>query len=469
MTASHREWNLTRRALAVLGLMVLVVGASQLLAASRAIPARPPAAAPAAVPGADAPTVQVLDGGDALTPSTAADLGRVQADVAFWSGRLERHPGDFVSAEKWGESEVDLARATGDVTAYLRAGAAFDVALRLYPGMPAANAFKGAVLVSLHKFSDAVGLARASLAETPNDPTALATLGDASLELGDVASARNAFERLASMAPSAAADARLSHLAFITGDTESAIRVARAAVAASDEEDATGERAAFYRYQLAETLIGSGDRAGAEEAYRDALASDPGSFLAHAGLAHALAAAGDLAGAIGELSAAIAIVPLPESLARRGDLYALRNGSGDAARAKKDYDLVAFEAGLAGEAAYLYDRTLVLYLANHGIDADRAVSLAQSELAVRKDVYGYDALAWAQLAAGRPADADKTMMNALAFGTRDARLEYHAAMIALALRDTGRARSGLEAALALDPGFDPFQASRARRALADLP
>ena len=325
------------------------------------------------------------------------------------------------------------------------------------------------MLVSLHRFSDAVALARATLAETPNDPTALATLGDASLELGDVATARSTFARLGSTAPSAAADARLSHLAFIAGDTAAAIRFAREAVAASNDEEATGERAAFYRYQLAETLIGTGDRAGAEAAYRDALASDPGSFLAHAGLAHALAAAGDLDGAIGELSAAIAIVPLPELLARRGDLYALRDRPGDTTRAKKDYDLVAFEAGLAGEAAYVYDRTLVLYLANHGTDPGRAVSLAASELTVRKDVYGYDALAWADLAAGRPADADATMASALAFGTKDARLQYHAGMIALAVGDTGRARSELEAALALDPGFDPLQAARARRALADLP
>ena len=466
MTASHWERNLPRRALAVLGLTVVVAAASQLVAAGRPAPAGP---APVAVPAAEAPAVGALDGTDTVTPTSGADLGRIQADIAFWSGRLKAHPNDFVSAEKWGETEVDLARATGDVTAYLRAGAAFDEALRLYPDMPAARGFKGAVLVSLHKFTDAAALARTTLAETANDPTALATLGDASLELGDVPAARNAYERLASAAPSAAADARLSHLAFITGDTATAIRLARAAVAASVDEEATGERAAFYHYQLAETLIGTGDRAAAEAVYRQALASDPGSFLAHAGLAHALAAAGDLDGAITELSAAIAIVPLPESLARRGDLYTLRNGSGDAARAKKDYDLVTFEASLAGEASYVYDRTLVLYLANHGTDPDHAVALAQAELTVRKDAYGYDALAWALLAAGRPAEADTAMTSAVAFGTKDAKLDYHAGMIALALGQTDRARTSLQAALALDPGFDPLQAARARRALADLP
>ena len=465
MTATPWERNLPRRALAVLVFMGLIVAASQLLAAGRSQPSAP---VQAALPEAAAPAVGALDGGDIITPTSEADLARIQADIAFWSGRLAKQSNDFVSAEKWGESEIDLARATGDVTAYLRANAAFDEALRLYPDLAAARAFKGSVLVSLHKFDDAIRLARETLAQTPNDATALATLGDGSLELGDVASARSAFERLAATAPSAAADARLAHLAFIAGDTITAIRLAPAAVAASKEEEAVGERAAFYHFQLAETLVATGDRTGAEAAYRDAVASDPGSFLAHAGLAHALASAADLDGAIRELSAAIAIVPLPEFLARRGDLYAVRDARGDAARAKKDYDLVTFEAGLAGEAAYVYDRTLVLYLANHGQDVEHAVSLAQAELAVRKDAYGYDALAWAQLAAGRAADAEATIAEALSFGTKDARLEYHAGMIALALGQNDRARTSLEAALALDPAFDPLQAARARRALADL-
>ncbi len=117
----------------------------------------------------------------------------------------------------------------------------------------------------------------------------------------------------------------------------------------------------------------------------------------------------------------------------------------------------------------MYDRTLALYLANHGLEPDRAVRLAESELATRKDVYGYDAMAWALLAAGRPADADAAMRSALAFGTVDAKVLYHAGMIDLALGRTADARTTLQRALDLDPSFDPLQAARARAALAALP
>ena len=59
-------------------------------------------------------------------------------------------------------------------------------------------------------------------------------------------------------------------------------------------------------------------------------------------------------------------------------------------------------------------------------------------------------------------------MNALALGTHDALLQYHAGMIANALGDTARARQLLQAALNLNPGFDPLQAARARATLDTL-
>jgi tetratricopeptide (TPR) repeat protein len=418
---------------------------------------------------ANGPAPDELDVGAGSAAANDADLVRIRANVTFWGGRLAAHPGDFVSAQKLGESQIELARATGDLTAYLAADQALATALTIDPDLPAATAYRGVVFVALHRFVDARALAQGVLESSPDDPTALATLGDASLELGELDAARTAYTRLAKVAPSAAASVRLGHLAFIAGDPASAVRFARAAVSQADDEETEGERAGFYRYQLADTLLATGDRAGAEAADRDALAHDPTSFLAHAGLGRALAADGDLGGAIAELGKAIAIIPQPDMLARRADLYQLRNAPGDAARASKDRNTVLAIAQLASAAGNVYDRTLSLYLANHGLDPQHAVDLAANELTVRKDVYGYDALAWALDAAGRPAEAETAMESALAFGTKDAKLLYHAGVIAADLGDMGRARAQLQAAVDLDPSFDALQAARAREILAALP
>ena len=70
---------------------------------------------------ANGPAPDVLDVGAGPATANDADLARIRANVTFWSGRLAAHPNDFVSAQKLGESQIELARATGDLTAYLAA------------------------------------------------------------------------------------------------------------------------------------------------------------------------------------------------------------------------------------------------------------------------------------------------------------------------------------------------------------
>lgn len=429
-----------------------------------------------ALPRASAPTSSVVDptsgrdpGPDAgLVAGGSTDGERLRQNIAFWSGKAARDPADFVSLTEWAAAEIGLARATGELAAYLRADAILGRAIAADGQYAPARNLRGAVLIALHRFAEARDLATAILRDHPDDPSALASLGDAQNDLGNMPAAGAAYERLAQVAPSAASLARTAQLSFLAGDTAGAIRDAAASVRAANDEGAEPERAAWYRLRLADLRIGTGDPVGAAAAYQDALAADPASFLARAGLARVAAADGRLDDAIRLLSAAIAIVPLPDLLARRADLYTLRAGTGDAARAADDGAAVEAIAQLAGAAGSVYDRTLSLYLANHGLDPARALRLAQAELAVRQDIYGWDAEAWALLAAGRPADADAAMAKALSLGTRDAKLLYHAGMIAAAVGDTPRAQVFLQESLALDPSFDPLQAARARATLAGL-
>ncbi len=473
-TANRPHRSLQTRIIAIVVAMVAIAVVSQVLARFTAAP--PQARVVAVDP--QQPTVGDLDQGSTTLGSTDgsvagisadADIARIRADIAFWGARVTRDRDDFISSNRLGAAEIELARSTGDLSAYLAAENAFDITLKRDPTNSAALGYKGSVLVSLHRFTDAAALARDVLARVPGDPVSLATLGDAELELGNISEARNAFDQVNRITPSAATAGRLGHLAFITGDPVTAVSDSRAATVASLNEGSEGERLAFYQYQLADVLISTGDRAGAAKAYAAALADAPNSFLAHSGLARVAAANGDLTEGIRQLTAAIDIVPQPEFLARRGDLYTMRAKPGDAKLAAADYATVEAIAKLAGEAASVYDRTLSLYLANHDLDAARAVTLAQNELVLRKDVYGFDAAAWALLKDGRASDADAAMTSALAFGTQDAKVYYHAGMIDIALGRTAQARTMLERSLALDPSFDPFQAVKARAALAKLP
>jgi Flp pilus assembly protein TadD len=94
--------------------------------------------------------------------------------------------------------------------------------------------------------------------------------------------------------------------------------------------------------------------------------------------------------------------------------------------------------------------------------------MTERELVGRKDVYGYDAYAWALYRAGRAAEAALPMKKALPLGTVDPLLEFHAGAIARVAGDAAGARRHLQRALKIDPRFHVRYAGEARSTLASL-
>ena len=279
-----------------------------------------------------------------------SDLDRVRANIAFWSGRSRANALDFVSSTRWAASEIDLARATGDVSRYLAADDALDAALEVNPGYRPALGYHGAVLIALHAFGEAADNARGLLDIDPSDPVALATLGDASLALGEMDTARGAYQQLALVADSAATRVRRSHLAFVDGDPDEAVSASRAAAEAAVDEGHEGSALAWYRYQLGDTLAATGDLEGAHASFEEALRDDANSPLAHWGLASRRRGRG-LGYRRGPPRRGDRRDPLPEYVARRADIYRLRGAPGDDRREREDRRTVLAISQLAGEAA----------------------------------------------------------------------------------------------------------------------
>ena len=108
----------------------------------------------------------------AVVVGTDADLARIRANVTFWGDRFTASPRDFISATRLAASEIELARATGDIGAYVAAGAAVDGALKAYEDYPLALDYRGVIQVALHQFTAARANAEAILANSPDDGTA---------------------------------------------------------------------------------------------------------------------------------------------------------------------------------------------------------------------------------------------------------------------------------------------------------
>ncbi len=84
---------------------------------------------------------------------------------------------------------------------------------------------------------------------------------------------------------------------------------------------------------------------------------------------------------------------------------------------------------------------------------------------MRRDIYGADALAWTALKANKISEAQAAIKDALRLGTQDAKLFYHAGMIAEVAGYKNASRDFIKRALALNPQFDALQSVAARKIL----
>lgn len=404
-----------------------------------------------------------LAGAGDSAAASRSDLPTADVQIAFWSKRAANARA-YIELTYLGQAFARKARETSDVGYYVRAEAALRRALRTNPKYVQAAASLSTVLFSLHDFEGALTLAR-PIVDDPRGVQALATLGDAHLALGQYGRAQAAYNRLLAFAATPGAYSRLAFLEDLRGDTDQALALMDRAAKLAQESGDYGESLAFYAYQIGELSFRAGRIDLAASHYRAALDLFADYPLALGGLAKAKAAQGNYRAAIDLYRRATAIVPQPDLLAALGDVYAT---VGNEKAAREQYGAVELIGKLAKINRQVYNRQLAAFYADHDLRPDEAARLALRELRVRKDVYGYDTAAWALYKAGRLEAAHRLSERALSVGTRDARLSYHAGMIAKAQRRDAEARRLLSEALRLNPHFDVLQAPLASAALDEL-
>lgn len=358
---------------------------------------------------------------------------------------------------------MEQARATGDVAWYARAEAAVTSLLARDPTSLEGLRLQAWVLGGQHRFEAAARAAREALAQAPADAMSHGVLGDALVELGDYDGAERAFDRMMELRPGTAAYARVAYLRELRGDPDGALEALR--LAARSASPNAPLAAAWIHMQLGELHFGRGELDPAASEYERSLALLPSSGAATSGLARVRGAQGRLDEAERLYAEAVRLLPAPAILARYGDLLA---HLGRRAEADRQWALVRLTSSLSPGAGGLHEREVALFLADHGLDVAAALASAEAQLRTRRDIYGFDAVAWCALAAGDVARAREAMPQALRLGTRDALLHYHAGMIALAAGEAEEARKALRRALAINPYFELEGAARARRALASL-
>ena len=399
-------------------------------------------------------------------PAANAD----EAAIRYLESRVRQDTGNFVAYDKLAGYYLQRMRENGSLTYLDLAERAAHASLAALPaeGNPGGLAMLAQVELAMHDFTGARDHGARLTELEPGTSYPYQILGDALLELGDYGRAAAAYRRMERLVGRRGEsrlnlETRLGRLAFLHGQTDAAERHLSAALASALDRDSTPrETIACCHWQLGELYFALGHYAAAETHYREALVTFPDYFRALGALARVRAAQGDVRGAIAGYERATRLVPDPTYVGALGDLYRIAGRESDA---RAQYDLVEHIRTLSALAGTVYDRQLASFYADHDIEAEMAYAAAAKAYVVRRDIYGADTLAWTALKAGRVEEAQAAIGQALRLGTSDARLLYHAGMVARAAGDQARKRELLGRALALSPAFDPVHAPLAREAV----
>lgn len=392
-------------------------------------------------PTADLSTSSLVSASDpctiALTPHTGTDRVDQQIIRLQQEARSAKESLGTAYLERLGWAFITKARASFDPGFYNLAEQCALCIESKKPHSAEAMLLRGHVLHNLHQFSEGEALARKLVAQRGLSFD-YGLLGDLLMEQGKLDEAIDAYQNMMDQKPGPQAYSRAAHVRWLKGDLQGAIAMMEMATGASSSRDP--ESSAWAHVRLALYELQAHNTQKASNLIETALALQPDYAPALLARGRVLLSEGKNAEATDPLTRAVQLNPLPEY--QWVLMEALRTaGRGDEA--------CAVEGQLMQRGAADDPRTFALYLATTGHDAKTAMQLAEEECTVRSDIFTLDTLAWALRAAGRIQEAHLFSKRALAEGTQDARLFYHAAVIAVAIGQLKEAEGWFEKAAAI--------------------
>jgi len=336
---------------------------------------------------------------------------------------------------------IEKARAEQDESILAGAHACSDRLASNWPDYEGGARLEAFLLLQEHRFQEALALAAEAVAANPS-PDALLIYGDIALDVGDLETANEAYQRAMDLKPSSDAFLRGAKLNWAMGDYDRAETLAAKALKAIPQRNETAF--AWAATELGRIYWNQGDLEEAGRALQLAVATKP-----------------DYAAAL-YLQGRVALAQDDPEQARDYLTKAIK------INARPEYQWALAESAQGNAAAELFagaipphgERESALYWATFGVHPDRAVELARAEFAKRQDSFTADALAWALANAGNWSEAAEVMEQALAPGYRDARLHFHAAVIEFHQGDVASAQAHAAAAQALAWQLLPSERAR---------
>jgi tetratricopeptide (TPR) repeat protein len=382
----------------------------------------------------------------------------VDLEMEFWEKRQDRDPADYITPEKLGEAYLQKSRESGDLSYLLKSEKALNKSLALKPKHTQAMNWLAYVYCMQHRFKEAITLSEATIKLLPDDGFSFGILGDSYLELGDFEKAESNYLKAMELAPGMFSYARWANLQFMKGDVPAAVEFYKQALDDAQRTIRTPAHIAWCQTQLGYLYFRIGKIETAEALYVDAIKTFPAGNAPLEYLAELRATQDKFDESAQLYEKALAIAPRPETYQALGDMWAF------AGKPEKAEPLILKAADMYLESVnegniHYYHHLAGLYSDSRKMP-DEALRWARRDAALRQGVYALDCLAWALYIKGDFTEAAATMTKALAFGTRDSHLYYHASMIYFRADNLPLSRDMVTKAKDFNPYYAKFHAHR---------
>lgn len=361
----------------------------------------------------------------AAGPSPSAAKSPAEAGIQKALDLIAKQPDHASYYNSLAMAYARRARETSDVAYYAKAEDTIKRSLEIEPGNFEALKVRTWLLLGRHEFAKALEAATELNKKTPDDITVYGYLVDANAELGNYQAAVDAAQWMLNLRPGNVAGlTRAAYLRELHGDIPGAIDLMQRAYDATPYQEM--EDRAWLLTQIAHLHYVAGELGDAEKFASGALGLFPDYHYALAALAQVRQAQGRYEEAVAPLRKRYDAAPHAENLYSLAEALQLAGHTEEAAKDFAEFEKQSLKESSIGDNS---NHELIAYYNDFARQPEKALKIAEQELARRRDVYTLDGYAWALAGLGQYARAEEQMQKVLAVGVRDPRILTHAKTI----------------------------------------
>lgn len=379
-----------------------------------------------------------------------------QQKVSWAEAAIKAHPDKSQPYNDLAVAYVQRVRETADPSYYLQAEATLQKSFQITPDNLEGQKARLMISLGRREFAQALSLAKTLNKKTPDDVVLYGFIADAAIGLGDYREAEEAAQWMLDMRPGNVPGLlRGARLRRLYGDAHGAKDFFSQAY--QQMAPTQTEELAWTLTQMADLQLSTGDVDGAEQLLRSALQQFPNYYASLEELAKVQTARQHYSEAVELLRQRNQNFP---TIASRFALAQALDRAGQTPEADGAYcDFVTTARPLI-DASDNANEHLIFYYLGRGQNPSEALRIAGLEIARRHDVNTLDAYAWALCSNAQYEQAQKQIAAALAVGSREAQVFFHAGVIAAKLHDTVSAALYLRQSVELNPSSDSAAAAR---------